>query len=60
MASALQQLTKATVNIEEEQFKKLIRESEQLRILKNYCKLEEVITKGCIETLVKAMEAKDE
>lgn len=56
MASALQQLTMSTVNVAEEQFKNLIRDSEQLRILKNYCKLDEVLTKNEILTVIKAME----
>ena len=55
MASALQQLTISTVNIAEEQFKNLIKEGEQLRILKNYARLEEILTKGEILTLIKAM-----
>ena len=57
---ATQQLSIPTVNIAEVQFNCFIRDSEQLRILKNYCKLEEVLTKSEVLTLIKAMEANNE
>lgn len=60
MASALQQLTISTVNITEDKHNKLIRESEQLRILKNFAKLDEVILKETVVTLIKAMEENNE
>lgn len=60
MASPLQALTVSTVSIAEDKHDKLLRESEQLRILKNYCKQDEVLTKGEILTLIKAMEGNNE
>lgn len=56
MANMIQALQIPSVDVPTEHFKNLIRDSEQLRILKNYCKLEEVITKSDILTLIKAME----
>lgn len=60
MASPLQALSVSTVNITEEKNDNLVRESEQLRVLKNYCKLEEVILKEDVLKLIKAMEANNE
>lgn len=56
MANMIQALQIPSVDVPTEHFKNLTRDSEQLRILKNYCKLEEVITKSDILTLIKAME----
>lgn len=53
---ALQALTMATTSVTQTEYDALVRKSEQLRILKNYVALEEVITKSQIETLIKAME----
>lgn len=39
-----------------EEYEKRIRESEQLRILKNYIKSEKVLTKADVEELIEAME----
>lgn len=55
---ALQALTTATTSITDSKYDGLIRESEQLRILKNFVALEKVYSKSEIENLIKAMEAK--
>ena len=44
----------------EDKYEVLIRENEQLRILKNFIKLENVYSKTEIETLIKAMEGNNE
>ena len=56
--STLEILTKRTTTIEEREYESLIRQSEQLRIIKNFLALEEVYTKTDLITLVKAMEGK--
>lgn len=53
---ALQALTTATTSLTQKEYDALIRESEQLRILKNFIALERVLCKSEIETLIKAME----
>lgn len=55
---ALQALTTATTSITDNKYDALIRESEQLRILKNFIALETVYSKSEVATLVKAMEVK--
>lgn len=57
MASAIQQLTTSTVNILETKHDDLIRQSEQLRILKNFARDEKTF-KTEILTLIDAMEGK--
>lgn len=56
--STFETLTKRTTTIEEKEYESLIRQSEQLRIIKNFLALEEVYTKTDLITLVKAMEGK--
>ena len=58
--SALNKLCTNTIDIPESDFYILVKHSEQLRILKNYAKLEEVYTKEEVIKLIKAMEAKNE
>lgn len=58
--SALSTLTQSTTTILDSEYNKLIRQSEQLRILKNFAALEEVYCKDQITTLIKAMEANNE
>lgn len=60
MASPLQALTVNTFNITEAKHDKLVANSEQLRILKNYCKQPDVILKEDILRLINAMEANNE
>lgn len=55
---AFKALTEATTSITQNEYDALIRESEQLRILKNFISLEEVICKSQIEEVIKAMEVK--
>lgn len=57
---AFQALTTATTSITEDKYDVLIKESEQLRILKNFIKSENVYSKIEIEALIKAMEANNE
>lgn len=45
-----------TVTVNVGVYAHLVRESEQLRILKNYVQLEEVYSKEQIKALIKAME----
>ena len=45
-----------TITINRCIFANLVRDSEQLRILKNFVALEDVVCKSQIETLIKAME----
>ena len=59
-APALQALTTATTSITKNKYDKFVRESEQLRILKNFVALEAVYSKDQIATLIKAMEANNE
>ena len=49
-------LSVTTVEIPESAFEEFVRQSEQLRILKNFIALEKVICKSEVETLIKAME----
>ena len=56
MVSALQQLCTSTVNIKENQYVDLIRQSEQLRILKNFAKDEKIF----MSDLLKVIEAMEE
>lgn len=51
-------LSVTTVEIPESAFEEFVRQSEQLRILKNFLALEDVIVKSQIEALIKAMEDK--
>lgn len=53
-------LAATTVEITEAQYEKLIRKSEQLRILKDYVKYEKVITKNEILTLIEVLEGNNE
>lgn len=53
---ALQALTTATTSLTQKEYDALIRESEQLRILKNFVVSEDVISKSEVERLIKAME----
>ena len=55
--SALQKLCNTTIELTEGKHDHLIRESEQLRILKNLIKSDEVILKETVLALIKAMEA---
>jgi hypothetical protein len=55
MASPFKQLCTNTVNIEETKHDDLIRQSEQLRILKNFAKDEKVFKSDILE-LIEAME----
>lgn len=57
--SALQSLTQSTTTITDERYEKLIRQSEQLRILKNFIRCENTYSTE-YETLIKAMEANNE
>jgi hypothetical protein len=57
MASALQQLSVSTVNITEKQYDDLIRQSEQLRILKNFARNEKIFMSELL-ALIDAMEGK--
>lgn len=54
--SAVTKLVATTVEITEAHYEDIVREREQLRILKNFIALEEVLCKSQIETLIKAME----
>lgn len=54
--SSLSKLCNNTIDVPESEFYNLVKQSEQLRILKNYTKLENVIVKDDILTLIKAME----
>lgn len=54
--SAINALANNTITITETKHDALVRESEQLRILKNFVQLDEVIIKDSIITLIKAME----
>lgn len=56
----LTKLVSTTIEINEARYDHLVKESEQLRILKNFVALEEVLVKSQIEHLIKAMEVKDE
>lgn len=58
--SALTKLTGTTIEVTEDKYEKLVREREQLRILKNFIKQENVLVKSEVETLIKAMEASNE
>ena len=49
-----------TMEITEDKYDELVRESEQLRILKNYIKLETTFTKSEVVNLINAMEANNE
>ena len=49
-------LAVTTVEIPESAFEEFIRQSEQLRILKNFIALDDVLIKSQIETVIKAME----
>ena len=49
-----------TIETTEADYKALVRESEQLRILKNLVALEEIYSKEQIKTVIKAMEANNE
>lgn len=49
-----------TMEITEDKYNEFVRESEQLRILKNYIKLETTFTKSEVVNLINAMEANDE
>lgn len=53
---ALQALTTATTSLTQKEYDALIRESEQLRILKNFVALEDVYSTDQIKSLIKAME----
>lgn len=57
MASPFQQLCNSTVNITEEKHDDLIRQSEQLRILKNFARDEKTFMSELL-TLIEAMEEK--
>lgn len=57
---ALQALTQSTTTVTDEKYERLIRQSEQLRVLKNFVALEDVYCKDQIKTLIKAMEANNE
>lgn len=58
--SALNKICGTTMETTEVKYDELIKEREQLRILKNFVKLEEVILKDTVLTLIKAMEANNE
>ena len=49
-----------TIETTENAYNALVRESEQLRILKNFINLESVYSKVEVQTLIKAMEANNE
>lgn len=57
---ALNKLCGTSMEITESKYDDLVRESEQLRILKRFAKLEEVYCKEQITTLIKAMEESNE
>jgi len=54
--SALQRVCGTTIEVSESNYNALVRQSEQLRILKNFVALEEVIVKSQIVEVIKAME----
>ena len=56
---ALQVLTQSTTTITDAKYDDLIRQSEQLRILKNFIRCEKTYSTE-YEELIKAMEAKNE
>ena len=58
--SALTKLCGTTTETTEAKYDALVRESEQLRILKNYTKLESTLTKSEIINLINAMEVNNE
>jgi hypothetical protein len=49
-----------SMEITEAKYDALVREREQLRILKNFIKLESTLTKGEVLNLIAAMEVKNE
>jgi hypothetical protein len=49
-------LSVTTVEIPKSAFEEFVRQSEQLRILKNFIALDDVLIKSQIETVIKAME----
>ena len=55
--AALNKLCNNTIDVTENEFYNLVKQSEQLRILKNYTKLEDVHLKEDVLRLIKAMEA---
>lgn len=57
--SALSALTQNTITITEKRHDELVRQSEQLRILKNFIRLEQTYSTE-YENLIKAMEANNE
>lgn len=57
---ALTKICGTTIEVTEDKYNDLIREREQLRILKNYTKQESTITKNEIINLINAMEANNE
>lgn len=57
---ALNKIAGTTIEVCEHNYNNLVRESEQLRILKNYARHENVIVKSDILTLIEAMEGKTE
>jgi hypothetical protein len=56
MAVSITSHTENTVTLFAGVYADLVRESEQLRILKNFIELEEVFSKDQVKVLVKAME----
>ena len=58
--AALTKLCGTTIEITEGKYEDLISEREQLRILKNYARLDSTLTKSEILNLMKAMEASNE
>lgn len=58
--SGLLKLGANTIETTEGNYNALVREREQLRILKNFIKLESTLTKGEVLNLIAAMEVKNE
>ena len=58
--NGLLKLGGTTMEITEAKHDALVREREQLRILKNFIKLESTLTKGEVLNLIAAMEVKNE
>lgn len=55
---ALQKICGTSIEVTEEKYNELIKEREQLRILKNFIKQESTITKNEVTNLINAMEEK--
>lgn len=58
--SALTKICCTTIETTEAKYDELIAEREQLRILKNFVKIESTLTKSEIVNLINAMEANNE